>query len=297
MTKHIRAARFAFCLLFLSLAAAQNSGETVMGITQSTPEFSTAARALEAAGLSETLGGAGPYTLFAPTNEAFKKLSQSELEALFANREGLKRVLSYHIVKGSFTTADISKDMKAFATLEGEPLKITARGVANATVTMVNIPAANGVVFAVDTLLQPPAEAQAAAAPAQTTQSAQPTEGAASDTAAEAPASKQASNDDRLALSAANGSDISGTVLLKPYGDSGTIVSISASGMAEDLEASLQAGSCEQPGNALEELGPVSVATGLSTTLLDTPYADLRNQGGSLALSQNGTVVACATLP
>jgi len=251
--------------LSLSLAFAQTPGDdqTVVGVAEGTPDFSTLLNALDAAGLTETLQGTGPYTIFAPTNEAFAKLSDAELSALLADREALARVLSYHVVPGSFTTADITEDMTGFPTLEGSELPITEEGVGDATVTAVNIPASNGVVFAIDTVLTPPAE----------------TDGTG-DATSEAGAlySSTAEASERFALDEVQGSGVSGSVLVTEYEGGRTVVSISLSGTpAGGLHpAALYSGSCELfSGEAVAALEPVSGDTGFSTTVLDLPFADV----------------------
>ena len=238
MTHSVKRALLIFSALVLSaqlgLGVAQTTGEdqTVVGVAAGNPDFSTLLTALDAAGLTEALQGTGPFTIFAPTNEAFTKLSEDELNALLADREALQRVLSYHVVPGSFTTSDITEDMTVFPTLEGSDLPITQTGVGDATVTAVNIPASNGVVFAIDTVLTPPAQ----------------TAGAADSTATQDGAlyESTAETSERFELSEVQGSGVTGSVLVAEYSEGRTVVSVSLSGTPAGGQhpAALYTGSC-----------------------------------------------------
>ncbi len=259
-------------LLGTQLATAQSAqgDTTVVGVAAGTPDFSTLVSALTAAGLTETLQGSGPFTVFAPTNEAFAKLSEADLNALLADRAALTRVLTYHVVLGSFTTADITEDMKSFATLEGSPLPITQQGVGDAAVTAVNIPASNGVVFAIDTVLTPPAAAAT---------------GSAESGGAGGLYSSTAEASERYTLGEANGSGVSGSVLVAEYSGNRTVVSISLLGTPSGgvHPADLYLGSCNDLSRVVASLEPVSGDTGFSTTVLDLPFSDV--VGGNHALN------------
>lgn len=123
--------------------------------------FSTLATALEAAGLVETLQGEGPFTVFAPTDEAFAALPEGTLEELLANPEALSEVLLYHVVPGEVLAADVA-GLTSADTVLGQPLSISVEGetvrVGAATVTETDIQAANGVIHVIDTVLLPPAD-------------------------------------------------------------------------------------------------------------------------------------------
>ena len=258
------------------LAAAQASSQsqdtTVVGVATGTPDFSTLVSALSAAGLTETLQGSGPFTVFAPTNEAFAKLSKGDLDALLADPAALTKVLSYHVVPGSFTTSDITEDMKTFTTLEGSPLPITQRGVGDAAVTAVNIPASNGVLFAIDTVLTPPAQETSGEA----TGNAESGGGGLYSSAAEA--------SERYTLAEVSGSGVSGSALIAEYSGNRTVVSISLSNPAGGTyPAALYLGSCDDLSRVVAALEPVSGATGFSTTVLDVPFSDI--VGGDHALN------------
>jgi len=120
--------------------------------------FTTLARALEAAGLVETLKGAGPFTVFAPTDAAFAALPAGTLDRLLANKEELTRVLTYHVVAGKVTSADVAKLTEA-TTVEGSNLRIKVEGgrvmINDATVTTADVMATNGVIHVVDRVLIP----------------------------------------------------------------------------------------------------------------------------------------------
>jgi len=117
--------------------------------------FETLVAAVQAAGLVETLQGPGPFTVFAPTDEAFAKLPPGTIQTLVQNIPQLTRILTYHVVPGQFLQSELA-EREALISVEGSPLKIqTADGfeVNNATVVAPNIQADNGVIHVVDTVL------------------------------------------------------------------------------------------------------------------------------------------------
>jgi uncharacterized surface protein with fasciclin (FAS1) repeats len=120
--------------------------------------FNTLATALEAAGLVETLKGEGPFTVFAPTDEAFAKLPAGTLESLLADKEKLTQILTYHVVAGKVGSAEVA-GMTSAKTVNGQELKIAAADgkvtVGKATVTQADVPASNGVIHVIDTVLLP----------------------------------------------------------------------------------------------------------------------------------------------
>jgi uncharacterized surface protein with fasciclin (FAS1) repeats len=118
--------------------------------------FKTLVVALKTADLVNTLKGKGPFTVFAPTDEAFAKIPKADLDALLANKEKLSAVLTYHVVPGKV----MAKDVKAgdVATVNGKTIKITtANGVVVNTskVTATDIDASNGVIHVIDSVLMP----------------------------------------------------------------------------------------------------------------------------------------------
>jgi uncharacterized surface protein with fasciclin (FAS1) repeats len=121
-------------------------------------QFTTLAAALKAAGLVETLKGQGPFTVFAPTDEAFAKIPKADLDALLRDKTKLTKVLTYHVVPGKVMAADVVK-LKQAKTVEGSSLNIDAsRGVMvdEATVVKTDIAASNGVIHVIDTVILPP---------------------------------------------------------------------------------------------------------------------------------------------
>lgn len=119
--------------------------------------FNTLVAAVKAAGLVDTLKGAGPYTLFAPNDEAFAKLPAGTVDALLKDIPKLKKILTYHVVSGKVMAADVAK-MKSAKTVEGSDVKIDAsKGVKvnDATVSTADVAADNGVIHVIDTVLIP----------------------------------------------------------------------------------------------------------------------------------------------
>jgi uncharacterized surface protein with fasciclin (FAS1) repeats len=119
--------------------------------------FETLVAAVKAAGLVDTLKGKGPFTLFAPTDDAFAKLPEGTVDKLLKEVPQLKKVLTYHVVSGKVMAADVSK-MKSAKTVEGSEVKIDAsKGVKinDSTVSKADVPADNGVIHIIDTVLMP----------------------------------------------------------------------------------------------------------------------------------------------
>jgi uncharacterized surface protein with fasciclin (FAS1) repeats len=122
--------------------------------------FKTLAKALDAAGLVTTLKGAGPFTVFAPTDEAFAKLPQGTLETLLKpeNKETLRRILTYHVVAGNVMASDVVKLQSAKA-VSGDTITVKVQDgvvhVDNATVTSADVIASNGVIHVIDSVILP----------------------------------------------------------------------------------------------------------------------------------------------
>lgn len=119
--------------------------------------FSTLVAAIKAADLTATLQGAGPFTVFAPTDEAFKKLPAGTVDALLKDIPKLTKILKYHVVSGKVMAADVMKQ-KSAKTVEGSDVKIDASNgvkVNDATVTSPDVAADNGVIHIIDTVLLP----------------------------------------------------------------------------------------------------------------------------------------------
>jgi uncharacterized surface protein with fasciclin (FAS1) repeats len=120
--------------------------------------FNTLAKALQAAELVDTLKGKGPYTVFAPTDQAFAKLPQGALENLLANPEQLKKVLLLHVIPGKVMAADVVK-LDSAKTAEGSEVSIQVRAdkvtVNDSNVTKTDIVASNGVIHVIDSVILP----------------------------------------------------------------------------------------------------------------------------------------------
>ena len=121
--------------------------------------FTTLATALTEAGLVDALEGKGPFTVFAPTDDAFNNLPDGALDNLLKDKEALKNVLLYHVVSGSISSVQIM-DLKDVKTLNGSDLKImTSDGkvmVNNADVIGADVDASNGIIHVIDKVLLPP---------------------------------------------------------------------------------------------------------------------------------------------
>ena len=139
-------------------APAAPAAKDIVAVATAAGDFTTLIKALGVAGLVETLQGPGPFTVFAPTDEAFAKIPAKELNKLLANKAKLKKVLLYHVVSGKVMAADVVK-LKEAKSVEGGELKIkSAKGsvkINNATVTKPDIEASNGVIHVIDTVLMP----------------------------------------------------------------------------------------------------------------------------------------------
>ena len=131
---------------------------TIVEVAQGNPEFSTLVTAVTAAGLGEALSGAGPLTVFAPTNAAFEALPAGLLQKLLLpeNKEVLTKILTYHVVAAKVMAADVKAG--DVATLEGSSFAVTTEGgvkVNAANVTATDVPASNGVIHVIDAVLVP----------------------------------------------------------------------------------------------------------------------------------------------
>ena len=120
--------------------------------------FNTLVTAVKAAGLVETLKGKGPFTVFAPTDEAFAKLPKATLDGLLADKQALTKVLLYHVVAGNVMAKDVVKLTEA-KTVQGSAAKITVKDggvkVDNANVVKTDIECTNGVIHVIDTVILP----------------------------------------------------------------------------------------------------------------------------------------------
>ena len=140
--------------------AAQAPSKDIVDTAVAAGSFTTLAKALQAAGLVDTLKGKGPFTVFAPTDEAFAKLPPGTLDELLKpeNKAKLTRILTSHVVAGKVGSAQVVK-MKNAKAVSGVTLDIKSSGKAvtvdNATVVKTDIPASNGVIHVIDTVIVP----------------------------------------------------------------------------------------------------------------------------------------------
>jgi uncharacterized surface protein with fasciclin (FAS1) repeats len=141
-------------------AGAQAPSKDIVDTAAAAGSFTTLAKALQAAGLVETLKGKGPFTVFAPTDEAFAKLPAGTLDELLKpeNKAKLTRILTSHVVAGKVGSAQVVK-MSSAKAVSGETLHIMTSGttvmVDNATVVKADIAASNGVIHVIDTVIVP----------------------------------------------------------------------------------------------------------------------------------------------
>ena len=131
---------------------------TVADTAARTPQLSTLTKLITDAGLADTLRGAGPYTVFAPSDEAFKAVPAKTMAELAANKELLKSVLTYHVLPGKVASADAKNGN--LKTVQGANVAVARAGtfvtVEDAVVTQADVQATNGVVHIIDKVLMPP---------------------------------------------------------------------------------------------------------------------------------------------
>jgi uncharacterized surface protein with fasciclin (FAS1) repeats len=121
-------------------------------------QFNTLVAAVKAAGLVETLSGKGPFTVFAPTDDAFAKLPEGTVEALLKDKDKLTAILTYHVAAGNYKAGDVVK-MKAIETVNGKSLMIKVMDgkvkIDNAYVIKTDIETSNGVIHVIDAVVIP----------------------------------------------------------------------------------------------------------------------------------------------
>ncbi len=137
----------------------KESKKDIVTIAVAAGSFNTLATALKEANLVETLKGKGPFTVFAPTDEAFAKLPKGTVESLLKDKKTLTNILLYHVVSGKVTSGDVVK-LKSATTLAKSDVKIKVEDgkvfINNAQVTTADVMASNGVIHIIDTVLIPP---------------------------------------------------------------------------------------------------------------------------------------------
>jgi uncharacterized surface protein with fasciclin (FAS1) repeats len=149
-------------LIFMPLAQADSHGmkKDIVDVAVENGSFTTLVAALEAAGLVDTLKSEGPFTVFAPTDEAFAKLPEGTLEMLLMpeNKEQLVSILTYHVVAGKVMAADVMK-LDSATTVQGQEVTVDIMGgnvmIDDATVVIADVEASNGVIHVIDSVILP----------------------------------------------------------------------------------------------------------------------------------------------
>jgi uncharacterized surface protein with fasciclin (FAS1) repeats len=139
------------------VAKAAPASKDIIDVAVGDGRFKTLAAAIQAAGLVDTLRGQGPFTVFAPTDDAFAKLPKGTVEGLLADKARLTAVLTYHVVPGMIASGEVAR-AKELRTVQGGRLKVDASSgvkVDGAKVIQADVPAKNGVIHAIDTVVLP----------------------------------------------------------------------------------------------------------------------------------------------
>jgi uncharacterized surface protein with fasciclin (FAS1) repeats len=165
MNKMLKSVAMATAVTVTLLAGgvAQAADRNIVETAVAAGSFTTLAKALQAAGLVDTLTGKGPFTVFAPTDEAFAKLPEGTLEELLKpeNKAKLVAILTYHVVPGKVMASDVVS-LTSAKTVNGQELSITVKDggvmIDNAHVVKTDIATSNGVIHVIDTVLLPAAK-------------------------------------------------------------------------------------------------------------------------------------------
>ncbi|MGI9415003.1 MAG: fasciclin domain-containing protein [Hyphomicrobiales bacterium] len=147
-------------LTLLAVGTVQAKAADIVDTAVAAGNFKTLVAAVQAAGLVDTLKGKGPFTVFAPTDEAFAKLPAGTVEDLLKpeNKEKLVGILTYHVIPGKVMSSDIAGKKSDVATVQGSKLSVDATSgvkVDNASVVTADIEASNGVIHVIDTVVLP----------------------------------------------------------------------------------------------------------------------------------------------
>lgn len=141
-----------------AVGAEEKGKKDIVDTAVAAGDFQTLVTAVKAADLVETLKGDGPFTVFAPTDAAFAKIPKEKLEVLLKDKKALAGVLTYHVVAGKVTAADVVK-IDSAKTVEGQKLNVTTKDgtvmINGATVVKADIMCSNGVIHVIDTVLLP----------------------------------------------------------------------------------------------------------------------------------------------
>ena len=153
-------------IISFALAACASPQETetkqdIVGVAVTAGQFTTLVEAVQAAELVDTLRGPGPFTVFAPTDEAFAKLPEGTVANLLNpdNKDQLVAVLTYHVVAGRVSSGDIADQVAMVKTVEGSKLLVDTKNgakVDTANIVSADVDASNGVIHVIDTVLLPP---------------------------------------------------------------------------------------------------------------------------------------------
>ncbi|MCS7209526.1 MAG: fasciclin domain-containing protein [Fimbriimonadales bacterium] len=130
---------------------------TIVDVAVQAGSFNTLVQAVQAAGLVETLSGPGPFTVFAPNDEAFAQIPQETLQAVLADKEKLTAILTYHVVPGRLMAADVARSSQ-LQTVQGQSITVSTEGgvrVDDANVIQTDIEADNGVIHVIDKVIMP----------------------------------------------------------------------------------------------------------------------------------------------
>ena len=155
-----RTALAIFAILPIAFTSIQVKAQDIVDTAVAAGNFSTLVAAVQAAGLVDTLKGEGPFTVFAPTDEAFASLPEGTVENLLKpeNRDQLVAVLTYHVVPGKIMSTDISGTTAEVASVQGSALSVDATNgvkVDDATVIAADIETSNGVIHVIDSVVLP----------------------------------------------------------------------------------------------------------------------------------------------
>lgn len=161
MRNNIKSLVGAFGMLALvagTSVQADSHDQDIVDVAVEAGSFTTLVQAVEAAGLVETLKGEGPFTVFAPTDEAFAAIPEDVLNDLLADTEALTAVLTYHVVPGKVMAADVV-GLESAETVQGQSVTITTMNgsvmIDGATVVQADIEASNGVIHVIDAVILP----------------------------------------------------------------------------------------------------------------------------------------------
>lgn len=140
-------------------AMSQRAEKDIVDTAVGAGQFKTLVKLVQEAGLVDALRGEGPFTVFAPTDEAFAKLPKSQVDALLKDKEALRRVLLYHVVQGKVMSSDVVK-LRTAKTLQGQNINIRVRNntvqINDAKVVKADIVCSNGVIHVIDKVILPP---------------------------------------------------------------------------------------------------------------------------------------------